>query len=45
MDIFKIDFNKGFIIAIFLSILEMTRDNTIKIIQDNLFEEIYLISK
>jgi segregation and condensation protein A len=45
MDIFKIDFNKGFIIAIFLSILEMTRDNKIKIIQDNLFEEIYLISK
>ncbi|MDW7667602.1 MAG: segregation/condensation protein A [Bacillota bacterium] len=45
LDIFKIDFNKGFIIAIFLSILEMSRDNKIKIIQDNLFEDIYLISK
>ena len=44
LDIFNIDFNKAFIIAIFLSILEMSRDNKIKIIQDNLFEDIYLIS-
>jgi len=45
LDIFNIDFNKAFIIAIFLSILEMSRDNKIKIIQDNLFEDIYLISE
>lgn len=44
IDVFKMDFNKGFIIAIFLSILELSRDKSIKILQDNLFGEIYLLS-
>src|SRR6056297_501624 len=35
LDIFKMDFNKGFIIAIFLSILELSKDSSIKIMQDN----------
>ncbi len=44
IDVFKIDFNKGFIIAIFLSILELSREKNVKILQDNLFGEIYLMS-
>ncbi|MFW5891683.1 MAG: segregation and condensation protein A [bacterium] len=45
LDILIGNLNKRFIIAIFLSVLEMSRNNKIQIIQDNLFGDIYLINR